>query len=124
MPRSSPGKPFARRLGRRVSHEFGQPLAIRLAFFPGAGADRTFQRGGPICRKKASRVSIEIRCCILDSKEAVDRPIVETSPIIDQFLTAEPRISSQRDGGLDRIGVAWTRDPRLVRGSILSPYGI
>jgi len=54
---------------------------------------------------------------ILDSKEQQDRPIVEASPVVDDYLTPEAadyfgRVTS----GLDAVGIVWTRDPRLVRG--------
>ncbi|HYI39660.1 MAG TPA: histidine--tRNA ligase [Allosphingosinicella sp.] len=54
---------------------------------------------------------------ILDSKESQDRPIVESSPVVDDYLTAEASDYFGRvTAGLDSAGIAWTRDPRLVRG--------
>ena len=54
---------------------------------------------------------------ILDSKEHVDFPIVDTAPTIDAHLTPEAADFFARvTEGLDRNGVKWTRDPRLVRG--------
>jgi histidyl-tRNA synthetase len=54
---------------------------------------------------------------ILDSKQHQDFPIVDSAPVIDEFLTAEAAdIFAQVTAGLDRIGVRWTRDSRLVRG--------
>jgi histidyl-tRNA synthetase len=54
---------------------------------------------------------------ILDSKEHQDFPIVDTAPVVDDFLTAEASdFFAKVTGGLDAAGVAWTRDPRLVRG--------
>ena len=54
---------------------------------------------------------------ILDSKEAVDRPIAEAAPPIDDFLTPEAGDFFARvTAGLDAAGVTWTRNPRLVRG--------
>jgi histidyl-tRNA synthetase len=54
---------------------------------------------------------------ILDSKQHQDFPVVDSAPVIDDFLTAEAAdIFSAVTAGLDRIGVKWTRDPRLVRG--------
>ena len=54
---------------------------------------------------------------ILDSKEAQDRPIVDAAPGIDDFLTAEAAdFFASVTAGLDRARVAWTRNPRLVRG--------
>ena len=54
---------------------------------------------------------------ILDSKAAQDRPIADAAPGIDDFLTAEAAaFFAQVTAGLDAAGVAWTRNPRLVRG--------
>src|SRR3954470_164866 len=54
---------------------------------------------------------------ILDSKEHQDFPIVDAAPVVDDFLTAEAsEFFGKVTAGLDSAGVAWTRDPRLVRG--------
>jgi histidyl-tRNA synthetase len=54
---------------------------------------------------------------ILDSKAPQDRPIAEAAPGIDDFLTPEAAdFFGQVTAGLDAAGVAWTRNPRLVRG--------
>jgi histidyl-tRNA synthetase len=54
---------------------------------------------------------------ILDSKEAQDRPIADSAPDIDAFLTAEAQdFFGAVTAGLDAAGVAWTRNARLVRG--------
>lgn len=54
---------------------------------------------------------------ILDSKDPRDRPIADSAPDIDAFLTDEASdFFAQVTGGLDAAGVAWERDPRLVRG--------
>jgi len=54
---------------------------------------------------------------ILDSKQHQDFPVVDSAPVIDDFLTPEAAdVFAQVTAGLDAIGVAWTRDPRLVRG--------
>jgi histidyl-tRNA synthetase len=54
---------------------------------------------------------------ILDSKEHQDWPIVDSSPVVDDFLTPEAAdYFASVTGGLDAAGIAWTRDPRLVRG--------
>ena len=54
---------------------------------------------------------------ILDSKERQDWPIVDSSPVVDDYLTPEAADYFARvTGGLDAAGIAWTRDPRLVRG--------
>lgn len=54
---------------------------------------------------------------ILDSKDPRDRPAADSAPDIDAFLTPEARaFFDQVTSGLDAAGVAWTRNPRLVRG--------
>jgi histidyl-tRNA synthetase len=54
---------------------------------------------------------------ILDSKAPQDRPIAESAPGIDDFLTEEAAdFFAQVTAGLDAAGVAWTRNARLVRG--------
>ncbi len=54
---------------------------------------------------------------ILDSKDPQDRPIADSAPEIDQFLTAEASdfFDAVKDG-LDAAGVAYERNSRLVRG--------
>jgi histidyl-tRNA synthetase len=54
---------------------------------------------------------------ILDSKQHQDFPVVDSAPVIDDFLTAEAADFFGRvTAGLDAIGITWTRDARLVRG--------
>jgi histidyl-tRNA synthetase len=54
---------------------------------------------------------------ILDSKQHQDFPIVDSAPVIDDFLTEEAaRFFAEVTDGLDRVGIKWVRDPRLVRG--------
>lgn len=54
---------------------------------------------------------------ILDSKAHSDWPIVDSAPVIDDFLTAEASdFFAAVTTGLDAAGVAWERAPRLVRG--------
>ncbi len=54
---------------------------------------------------------------ILDSKEQQDFPIVGSAPTVDDYMSAEAQqFFAQVTAGLDRAGVKWTRDPRLVRG--------
>lgn len=54
---------------------------------------------------------------ILDSKQHQDFPVVDSAPVIDDFLTPEAAaFFAEVTAGLDAIGIAWTRDPRLVRG--------
>ncbi len=54
---------------------------------------------------------------ILDSKDPRDRPIADSAPGIDEFLTAEAAAFFKAvTDGLDAAGVAWTRNDRLVRG--------
>lgn len=54
---------------------------------------------------------------ILDSKDPRDRPIADSAPDIDAYLTEEARAFFDAvTAGLDAAGVAWTRNSRLVRG--------
>ena len=54
---------------------------------------------------------------ILDSKAHQDWPVVDSAPVIDDFLTAEAsEFFASVTEGLDAAGVAWERAPRLVRG--------
>ena len=54
---------------------------------------------------------------ILDSKDPRDRPIADSAPDIDAFLTDEAKAFFDAVcAGLDAAGVAWTRNSGLVRG--------
>lgn len=54
---------------------------------------------------------------ILDSKDPRDRPIADSAPDIDAFLTSEAQdFFGAVTSGLDAAGVAWERNARLVRG--------
>ena len=54
---------------------------------------------------------------ILDSKDPRDRPIADSAPGIDEFLTEEAAAFFKAvTDGLDAAGVEWTRNARLVRG--------
>ena len=54
---------------------------------------------------------------ILDSKDPRDRPVADSAPDIDAYLTPEGRAFFDAvTAGLDAAGVAWTRNARLVRG--------
>jgi histidyl-tRNA synthetase len=54
---------------------------------------------------------------ILDSKDERDRAFVAEAPKIDEFLSGEAQdFFGQVTSGLDAAGVAWTRNPALVRG--------
>ena len=54
---------------------------------------------------------------ILDSKDPRDRPIADSAPDIDAYLTPEAAsFFAAVTAGLDAAGVAWTRNARLVRG--------
>lgn len=54
---------------------------------------------------------------ILDSKERQDRPIADSAPDIDAYLSGEAKeFFAQVTEGLDACGVAWERNSRLVRG--------
>lgn len=54
---------------------------------------------------------------ILDSKDPRDRPIADSAPDIDAYLTDEAAAFFKAvTDGLDAAGVKWTRNARLVRG--------
>ncbi|RJG57989.1 histidine--tRNA ligase [Sphingobium terrigena] len=54
---------------------------------------------------------------ILDSKDPRDRPVADSAPDIDAYLTDEARGFFEKvTSGLDAAGVAWERNARLVRG--------
>ena len=54
---------------------------------------------------------------ILDSKDPGDRPIADSAPGIDDYLTVDARAFFDAvTAGLDAAGVKWTRNDRLVRG--------
>lgn len=54
---------------------------------------------------------------ILDSKDPKDRPIADSAPDIDAYLTSEAQdFFGAVTAGLDAAGVAWERNARLVRG--------
>jgi len=54
---------------------------------------------------------------ILDSKDPRDRAHVDGAPMIDDFLSGEARdFFGAVTSGLDAAGVAWERNPALVRG--------
>ena len=54
---------------------------------------------------------------ILDSKAHQDWPIADSAPGIDDFLTSEAgAFFAAVTKGLDAAGIAWVREPRLVRG--------
>jgi histidyl-tRNA synthetase len=54
---------------------------------------------------------------ILDSKAHQDWPIADSAPGIDEFLTADAgAFFAAVTKGLDSAGIAWHREPRLVRG--------
>jgi histidyl-tRNA synthetase len=54
---------------------------------------------------------------ILDSKDPRDRPIADSAPDIDAFLTSQAQdFFGAVTAGLDAAGVVWDRNARLVRG--------
>ncbi|MBB5705662.1 histidine--tRNA ligase [Sphingopyxis panaciterrulae] len=54
---------------------------------------------------------------ILDSKDPRDRPIADSAPDIDSYLTGEAQdFFGAVTAALDAAGVAWQRNARLVRG--------
>src|SRR4028119_1020853 len=54
---------------------------------------------------------------ILDSKAHADWPIVDSAPVIEDYLTSDASdFFAAVTAGLDAAGVRWERAPRLVRG--------
>ena len=54
---------------------------------------------------------------ILDSKAHQDWPVVDSAPVIDEFLTPEAaEFFARVTEGLNAAGIVWERAPRLVRG--------
>jgi histidyl-tRNA synthetase len=54
---------------------------------------------------------------ILDSKDPDDRGVAHAAPKIDEFLSGEAQdFFGAVTAGLDAADVAWTRNPKLVRG--------
>ena len=54
---------------------------------------------------------------ILDSKDAKDREIVAGAPVFSDYLNEDStRFFDTVRGGLDRLGIAYRLNPRLVRG--------
>ena len=54
---------------------------------------------------------------ILDSKAHGDWPVIDSAPVIDEFLTSEAAdFFAEVTTGLDAAGIRWERAPRLVRG--------
>ena len=54
---------------------------------------------------------------ILDSKDEGDRAICDAAPLIDAYLSGQGQdFFGAVTAGLDAAGVAWTRNPKLVRG--------
>lgn len=54
---------------------------------------------------------------ILDSKEPGDKAVVAEAPVLDPYLSAQAAaFFAGLTAGLDAAGVAYVRDPRLVRG--------
>ncbi|HEX3422060.1 MAG TPA: histidine--tRNA ligase [Sphingomicrobium sp.] len=54
---------------------------------------------------------------ILDSKAHQDWPVIDSAPVIDDFLTAEAaEFFSRVTEAVNSAGIVWERAPRLVRG--------
>jgi histidyl-tRNA synthetase len=71
---------------------------------------------GDLSEESLTRLSVN-PMRILDSKAPQDRPVADSAPDIDAFLTDEARTFFECvTSGLDAAGVAWERDARLVRG--------
>jgi histidyl-tRNA synthetase len=114
-------------LGRDVLAALGVAGACRLELNTlGDAASRAAWRGALVAflsdyRERLSAESVErlernpFR--VLDSKDAADKAVVADAPLIDAFLT--PEAARFWDGlreGLVRLGVAYTENPRIVRG--------
>src|SRR3546814_10942198 len=56
--------------------------------------------------------------CILDSKDPRDRPVADSAPDIEAYLTgAAPDLFGAVTSGLDAAGVAWPRTARRTEDS-------
>ncbi len=114
-------------LGDQLLRELGISAAVTLELNTlGDAATRDAWRAALVAHFEAHRGDLSEESVdrlarnplrILDSKEPQDRPIAESAPGIDDFLTPEAAdFFAAVTAGLDAAGVAWTRNPRLVRG--------
>ncbi len=54
---------------------------------------------------------------VLDSKREQDRPLIETAPVLLDHVSSDAVTAFERVcSGLDALGIAYTVEPRLVRG--------
>jgi histidyl-tRNA synthetase len=114
-------------LGDQILRELGISDAVRLELNTLGDADTRdawraaliahFERHrGDLSKESLDRLERNpLR--ILDSKEAQDRPVAESAPGIDDFLTpAAADFFAAVTAGLDSAGVRWIRNSKLVRG--------
>jgi histidyl-tRNA synthetase len=114
-------------LGDQLLHELGIAARVELKLntlgdpatrdaWRSALVEHFHGRRGELSEERRARLE-KNPLRILDSKEHQDWPAVDAAPVVDDFLTAEAAdYFAKVTGGLDSAGIAWTRDPRLVRG--------
>jgi len=114
-------------LADQLLHELGVAEGVTLTLNTlGDGATRDAWRAALVAHFAAHRSELSEDSLdrlernplrILDSKDPRDRPIADAAPAIDAFLSAEAGAFFEAVvKGLDAAGIAWTRNPRLVRG--------
>ncbi|HEX8420801.1 MAG TPA: histidine--tRNA ligase [Sphingomonas sp.] len=114
-------------LADQLLHELGIAAGVTLQLNTlGDAATREAWRAGLVAHFEAHREELSEDSLlrldknpmrILDSKDPRDRPIADSAPDIDAYLTDEARAFFDAvTNGLDAAGVAWTRNARLVRG--------
>jgi histidyl-tRNA synthetase len=114
-------------LADQLLHELGIADGVTLQLNTlGDAATREAWRAGLVAHFEAHRGELSEDSLlrldknpmrILDSKDPRDRPIADSAPDIDAYLTEEARsFFDAVTSGLDAAGVAWTRNARLVRG--------
>jgi len=114
---------FADQLLKELGISEGVTLTLNTL---GDAASREAWRAGLIAHFDAHRAALSKESIerleknplrILDSKDEGDKAVVATAPDIDAYLTDEARaFFGQVTDGLKAAGVAWERNPRLVRG--------
>ncbi|WP_375422316.1 histidine--tRNA ligase [uncultured Sphingomonas sp.] len=114
-------------LADQLLHELGIADGVTLQLNTlGDAATREAWRAGLVAHFEAHREELSEDSLlrldknpmrILDSKDPRDRPIADSAPDIDAYLTDAARAFFDAvTNGLDAAGVAWTRNARLVRG--------
>jgi histidyl-tRNA synthetase len=76
-----------------------------------------FEAGGAVLSDEARETLVRNPLRVLDSKRAQDRPLIETAPLMTDFLsdTAAAHFAAVR-AGLHQLDIPFTVAPRLVRG--------